>query len=531
MAKSAPTLEQLESTIPYTADNTGVVFHNSDALVRGVMGPIGSGSSTMCCMELLSRAKEQKPYRNVRYSRFGIVRDTYPSLLNTTIKTWQDWIPESICHISLAPPYKGHMRLKLNDGTICDMALVFLAMDKPDDIEKLKSLELTGCWFNEASGILKEHFDMAVGRIGRFPSKRRGGPSWRGVILDTNPVDDEHWYYHMAEVECPESYMFLKQPPALLELPGLKPEDGVRYVPNTGQMPGIPAAENIANLDQGFQYYLRQIPGKSREWINVFIMGKYGTTMSGRPIYYEYNDTIHFKSQEYPLLRGIPLILGTDFGLTPATAICQLTPQGQLRVIDEVVSGLDEETLRGLDPLRYARSMGIRQFAKNLLRPYLRTRYHGLEIISIGDPAGNTRGESNETTCLDEMNAAGILTEMCMTNEFIKRREAVGGFMTSMCASGEPAFVISPRVKILRKACMGGYRFRQMNVSGGYAFSTKPEKTVWSHIAEALQYAAVYAESGSTGFTYGMMPGGPRRGPSGMGVARPVKRGNFSAFD
>ena len=32
-------------------------------------------------------------------------------------------------------------------------------------------------------------------RVGRYPSKEDGGPTWRGVILDTNPPDDDHYIY------------------------------------------------------------------------------------------------------------------------------------------------------------------------------------------------------------------------------------------------------------------------------------------------------------------------------------------------
>lgn len=53
---------------------------------------------------------------------------------------------------------------------------------------------------------------------------------------------------------------------------------------------------------------------------------------------------------------------------------------------------------------------------------------------------------------------------------------------------GVPGLVIGPKCKQLRKAMNGGYKYRKLNVSGGVRFSDKPEKNIYSHIAEALQY-------------------------------------------
>ena len=45
----------------YNAERTPALFHASDAFVRGLMGPVGSGKSVACCMEILSRAIRQRP--------------------------------------------------------------------------------------------------------------------------------------------------------------------------------------------------------------------------------------------------------------------------------------------------------------------------------------------------------------------------------------------------------------------------------------------------------------------------------------
>lgn len=163
----------------------------------------------MCVTEILKRAYQQKADANGRRrSRWAVVRNTYPELKATTIKTWSDWVPESICPIVYGAPITGHMETRLKDGTILDLEVLFLALDKMKDQKKLLSLELTGAWFNEVREIPKPIVDAMLSRVGRFPSKRDGGSKWIGVIMDTNPPDDLHWYYHLAEEDTPAGWEF-----------------------------------------------------------------------------------------------------------------------------------------------------------------------------------------------------------------------------------------------------------------------------------------------------------------------------------
>ena len=105
---------------------------------------------------------------------------------------------------------------------------------------------------------------------------------------------------------------FFQQPPGLFEKEG-------KYVPN-------PEAENIGNLHNGHGYYLNQVGGKTKEWIKVYVMGQYGTVQDGKPVYPEYKDETHYPGKQIRGNPSWPLILGWDFGLTPACVICQITP-------------------------------------------------------------------------------------------------------------------------------------------------------------------------------------------------------------
>lgn len=447
--------------IDYQAEPTAAKFHASQAFVRSIMGPIGSGKSVACTLEMFAKAIAQEPHNRVRKSRWAAIRNTYPELKSTTIKTFEDWFPSDICRINWAPPITGHLKMPLPDGTTVEMEIMFLALDKPNDVKKLLSLELTGAWLNEVREIPKQILDGATGRVGRYPAKRRGGPTWSGIIMDTNPPDDDHWYYTLAEEKKPHGFEFFQQPPALIRL-----EDG-SYLPN-------PDAENVINQPLGYEYWLRQVWGKDQDWINVYIMGLYGSIHDGKPVYGEYNDAVHCSIEPLELYRGIPIQIGWDYGLTPACIAGQLSSHGQLRILQEWTT----------------EDMGIREFARDVVMPDLQNVYQGISISSVGDPAGNQRSQTEAKSCMDILAEEGIRTEGApdASNDVIARLDSVRFYMKGMDREGSPAFIIDPACKTLRRGFNGGYKYERVQVVGEERYKEQPAKNKFSHPHDALQY-------------------------------------------
>jgi len=405
------------------------------------------------------------PTHKVYVRRNGVgmwCSQTYPELKSTTIKTYQDWFPEEISPFLWDSPISTVLEL----GDIV-MEVYFIALDLPKDIRKLKSLELTGVWLNEASEISKSVLDMATGRVGRYPALKDGGSTRSCVIMDTNPPDVDHWWYHVAEEARPEGWEFFAQPPAMLEFPA---KSGA-YVPN-------PAAENIGNHNEGYEYYARQIPGKKTEWIKVFILGQYGTVLDGRPVYPEYNDAIHCAEADIPTLRGLPLYIGIDFGRTPAAVVLQVTPRGQVRIIDEVAVDAD-----GV-------GMGLRKFARDVLRPHLAKHYPGMQSHLMGDPSGVAK-DGNDLSSFDILAEEKLPAEPAPTNDPVARQDAVTKHLQSH-VDGEPGLLVSPKCKLVRKGFLGGYRMRRMQIAGSeMRFQDKPDKNKYSHPHDAVQYGAM----------------------------------------
>lgn len=418
----------------------------SNAFVRGIRGPFGSGKSTASIFEMLRRATEQPPgFDGVRRSRWAAIRNTYPELRTTTITTWHQWIPPTIGRWVADGPPRHELQWQLGDGTAIEFSLWFVALDRPDDVAKLLSMELTGAWINEAREIPKAVLDGVTGRVGRFPSKMMGGIGWYGVIMDTNPPDDDHWWYKLAEVDRPEGFEFFAQPSGLSD-----------------------QAENKVNLPPG--YYDRQIAGKSEEWVKVYIKGEYGLVRTGKPVWPDYVDGIHCR--EFDLYPGLPIFLGIDFGLTPACAMIQVSPRGQVRIFDEVV----------------ATDMGTLSFC-GVLKPRLQSMWDKFPIGAIkGDPAGDSRAQTDETTPFQVLRSQGIEATPASTNDPSLRIDAVSQALKRMI-DGEPGLLIHPRCKVLRKALAGRYAYRRLNVSGEEKFRDVPDKNEYSHISDALQYA------------------------------------------
>ena len=87
-----------------------------------------------------------------------------------------------------SPPITHHMVLPLDDETVIDLEVLFVALDNPDGQAALKGFEPTGIFFNELAEIPRGIVNFALGRVGRFPPQAQGGPSWYGVIGDSNQV-------------------------------------------------------------------------------------------------------------------------------------------------------------------------------------------------------------------------------------------------------------------------------------------------------------------------------------------------------
>lgn len=432
--------------INYVPSKTIKEFFASDAKMRVVMGPVGSGKSVGMCFEVLRRAMAQEPGADkLRRTRFAVVRETVRQLADTTIKTWLDWFPDGVC---------GHfMRTTktyfLEIGDIrCEV--MFRALDDADDVANLNSLELTGAWFNECRDIDKHIVDAMSKRIGRYPSKKDGGPTWYGMWGDTNPPTIDTWWYYQMEHINPDD--------------GVSPNDNgwVVFKQPSGRSPD---AENIENLPEG--YYDTQ--GRADDYIRTFIDGLYGHSLAGTPVYKYFKPDYHISKHPLVAVKGSvrPIIVGMDLGLTPAAVIGQLDPRGRMLILGEAV---------GFD-------MGVQRFIRTKLKPVLAEKFSGAKIQIVCDPAGNQRQQGDEKSVVQLIEAEGFSVIPASTNNPTRRINAVDEYLMRN-VDGDAAFLLDPSATSLKAAMMGGYRFHPK--------TGNIEKNNHSHVAEALQYLALH---------------------------------------
>jgi len=420
-------------------------FALSDMRQRIIQGPFGSGKSAGCVNEIVRRGHQQAPSTldGIRKTRWAVIRNSYGQLTDTTMKTFFDWFP---------PAKYGTQQIAQHNYIITGfdgvrIEVFFRAMDRPDQVDNLLSLELTGAWLNELREIPKAIWEAVDGRIWRYPSKREGGPTWCGIFGDTNPPNEGSWLHELVEKTKPSNLEFFRQP-------GGRAHD----------------AENLSHLLPPNGGYYRDLAiGKSPEFINVYIDGNYGFTMKGVPVYQlTYSDSLHCAKQVIEPNKNLPLVTGWDFYLHPAVVFGQLTPRGQLIILDELNGN----------------GMGIERFIEQKVEPLLYDKYRGMSVVGYGDPTGRVRASTDETTCYDVLNKHGFhWVKECHTNAPLARIGAVEHYLTRLVDNGQPGFLLSPNCQMLREGFNGGYRRKDDGTI---------DKGPYSHGADAIQYLALY---------------------------------------
>ena len=115
-------------------------------------------------------------------------------------------------------------------------------------------------------------------------------------------------------VRWPPDWEFFTQPAGCVEV---KDEEGniLDYKIN-------PQAENRHNLTP--EYYKKVIQGKSKDWIDVYVMNRLGTISEGKAVYHQYNDETHRAKEPLRVMPGRTIWVGLDFGFYPAAVFAQL---------------------------------------------------------------------------------------------------------------------------------------------------------------------------------------------------------------
>jgi len=446
----------------YNASATVKKFMRSDAFFRAIMGPIGSGKSVACVIEIIRRCKEMLPGPDgLRRSRWVIVRNTAAQLKDTTFKTWSEWVPAGP-----AGKWKESEKTFYLEFGDVRAEILFRPLDSAEDVQRVLSLELTGAWVNEAREIPKEIVSALQGRLRRYPSYDKD-KYWSGLIADTNPPEiDSYWFKVFEGAPIDED-----DPDSVVVCDAFQQPSGLS-----------PDAENIENLHPS--YYQDLAKGETKEWVDTYVHGMYSPSLSGTPVYRKtFKMDKHISSVTLEVNGMLPVIIGMDFGRTPAAVLKQMTPDGRIRTFAEVVTF----------------GMGLENFIIRHLRPVLRNRCPGLPYIIIGDPSGVSKDDTGELNCFKVLKRffprdEGHIVKPAHTNDPDARIRATEKTFIHY-PDGEPMHLIDPSCKWLIEAYRSKYRYQnQKHKEMGHR--DKPDKNNWSHVAEAGQYGDLFLMGG-----------------------------------
>jgi len=422
-------------------------FMASEAFIRVILGPVGSGKSTGCLMEIVRRACEQEPGPDgLRHTRFAIVRQTLQQIKQTVLKEFYTWV-EPIVTFKVS---ENTIYMEFDDVR-CEIHLI--PLDDEQDQRRLLSLQLTGAWVNEFPEIDPAIIPSLAGRLGRYPSAAQGGPSWFGLIMDGNfPSEGGEWHT-LLERELPAEWELYKQP-------------GGRE----------PTAENVEHLPAG--YYERLCSGQSADWVRRYVDAQYGNDPTGSAVFRESFTTDFHCVKGLQPIGGKPLLVGQDFGRDPWSIICQLDHRGRFMILEEVAGD----------------DIGLEQHIKLNLKPALyQERYMGIPVAVIGDPSGAAKSSLYEETSFDMLQREGFMAFPAPTNDIDPRIRAIESFLLQQ-VGGMPVLMIDPdRCPVLTQGFKGGYRYSKQK--SGVRKPT-PDKNKYSHGMDACQYAALAAAGG-----------------------------------
>lgn len=498
--------------------------------VSVIQGPVGSGTSTACCHKMWKISTEQKPdAQGNRKSRWLVVRNTFDQLKQSTLKTWKMWFEEKaqgqFGSVKMSNPPEHFINWQLSDGTMVKAEFIFLSLDNDEDQGKLLSMEYTGVWFNEAQFSEKGIFDMAHSRAmqGRYPPLMDGGPTWKGAICDLNAPPEGHWIPYMRgdvplplewdddqrkEYENVDGWKFFMQPSGLIE------------IFENGRLTGYkenPEAENQKWLQES---YLELIKGKSKSYIDTYVMNRVGLYRKGKAVFESFAPETHVSSEPLKYIPEWPLIVGVDFARNPAAVMCQLI-RGQLSVLDEfgmenVSAGtfaplLKQRIMKNFPGLLKDISVDLEKEKSNYrsiqeMQSDLEARATSGGIKFYGDPTGGSKGQGTDWTPYIIFAANGMAVAPAPGNNVLSLRlEAIEQLLSKMI-SGAPALLLSSSLRTLKAGMGGAYHYAKIQGQAG-RYHEVPYKDRFSDFCDALQYAAL---GGGLGYQ-ALNPGGARR--------------------
>jgi hypothetical protein len=438
-------------------------FYEDERQESAIMGPNGSGKTTANQAKHIKMARKQRRSRRdgVRRYKLCVVVVDYRRLWENFVPSWVERLPKDFgeWHGGKGEPAHHIIRFDEPDGSRVEFHTDMIALGDQNVEDATRGYMPTSWWLYEADRLPHDVLIHARGRLGRYPSVADGGPTWAGITMDLNAPDVGSWFHtsvYETRLQNADFFGFHRQPSGL-----------------------SPKAENTKNLSviNGIGYYDRICRGQPDWWIRRFVRNEFGYSRAGKPVWEEFAETRHVALGPIEPAHGVALRIGMDAGYKPAAVLGQHMPNGQRRVLADLVTDADE-------------SVGPQRFGERLAR-LLAARFPGFgreQIIARADPsavAGEKTGEGSWIQIV--ASTANIDIRPARTNDPIIRRDAVARWMTKDVDPDVPGLLLDPRCVSLARACASGYRFRRKQ-GQDREYHDDIDKNQDSHVADAFQY-------------------------------------------
>lgn len=461
----------------------------SRAFVQIAIGPVGS-AKTMTCLRKLRRIGLMQGGRvdergvTWRRARVGVIRETYPNLEKNTLPSWFRIHAQSDGNFTWKAPYTHRLQLILKQHPVtgkaidvCDFEIEFRAIGDRSVEEACRGWEVNAVMIDEADLQPPDLLAFLSGRVGRFSELDPSLVRDPTIIMALNAPYIDNWIYPLAyEDDFAELF-----DPELIEALDGRPLLEVFIQPGGRSS----HAENLHNLPKGY-YTIQAALNKHRpDYVARMIDNKPVPMQHGQPVNPQFDFERHVHKLDFDPNRM--LVVGFDQGLFASAVAGQRTVDGNLRSLREAVSFLDKgKTLRKIGPTAFG------QMVKAMMAEHF-PDVHPDRVRFVGDPAA-WKAKDNEDDERDWIRAfekaLGHKAHKAKTNRQALRHEAIWRVM-----SDHDGYAVDPDCKHLIRGHLGGYRYRDAEMSGGETRGhLEVADTIYTHVCDAEQYLAVEGE-------------------------------------
>lgn len=337
-------------------------------------GSIGSAKSVCAAHVIAVHCLRNKG------ARFLVLRRALKDLKRTI---WQ----LILAHIADIPHLvKSYNKSEMKITFINGSEIIADSYDK-GDLEKFRSLELSGVDFEEASESNKEVYDAVKMRLGRIPKVKENI-----LLTQTNPDEPSHYLYK-----------------EMIEKDGINNKKV--FYSLTEQNPFLPKwyIDNLRN-DLDPQMAKRMLQG---QWLSI----------QGNTPYYAYDTNKQFrKKQSFKILQALPLDISHDFNIgegKPMSAMAAQCIAGEFHIIKNYV-------IEGFDTHQIIDEMITDGIFENVN-----------EVRIFGDASGKAKDPRSKTTDYDiivsklqkyrKPNGRGLRVNLCVpkANPAIRARQNI----------------------------------------------------------------------------------------------------------